>query len=103
MTLAELTPEALTAEAATAAYEALALRCRALHKRQEVRGRLAMRGFCRCGHSSIGNGGALCAHLRALEEGGDEAEWLAKARALDAALAAAEAAGPGESTGGAPV
>lgn len=103
MSLDALTPETLTETVATAVLEALAVRCRALHKREEVRGRLSMRGFCVCGHSSIGNGGALCTHLRELEAGGDEAAWLAKARALAAVLDAAEPATPGESTGGAAV
>ncbi|MEZ4395083.1 MAG: hypothetical protein R3A48_28730 [Polyangiales bacterium] len=82
-----LTPETLTEENATRAWEALRDRAKARHNSEEVRGRLSLQGFCICGHSSMGNGGALCRQLRELAKGGDEGEWLKKARALRDALA----------------
>jgi hypothetical protein len=87
MNFDELRPETLTEEQATAAWEWLRSAAKERHARiaRERRG-VTLRGFCVCGHSSMGVGGELCGQLRDLAEGGDEAEWIAKARALRAEL-----------------
>ena len=84
--LDDLTPETLTEAIAEAVWNGLRDLARARHAAEARPGCVSMRGFCICGHPSIGNGGALCRVLRELAEGGDEAEWLAKARDLRAAL-----------------
>lgn len=82
-----LAPETLTQDAATLAWETLREMAKARHARIAlVRGGVTLRGFCVCGHSSMGAGGELCGRLRELAEGSDEAEWIAKARALRAEL-----------------
>lgn len=87
MDLDELTPETLTEESATAAWEHLREMAKARHARiARERRRITLRGFCVCGHSSMGVGGELCGQLRELAEGGDEGEWLTKARAMWDAL-----------------
>ena len=82
-----LSPETLTQDAATLAWETLREMAKVRHARiaRDRRG-VTLRGFCVCGHSSMGVGGELCGRLRELAEGGDEAEWIAKARALRAEL-----------------
>lgn len=81
-----LTPETLTEETAEAVWNELAELAKAKHAAEAKPGRMEMRGFCACGYPSIGNGGASCRVLNELAEGGDNAEWLAKARALRAEL-----------------
>lgn len=87
MNLDELKPETLTDESAQEVVDCLTAKARERHARiaMERRG-VVLRGFCVCGHSSRGVGGDLCGRLRDLAEGGDEAEWLTKARALRDAL-----------------
>lgn len=86
--LDDLTPETLTETSAAAVLYDLAVLAKAKHAAEAKPGRVAMRGFCVCGYPSIGNGGTSCRALRELAEGGDNAEWLAKARALRTALTA---------------
>lgn len=97
LTLENATREELRAYPMSAQhlFGLLAERCKAQHAREVVPGRLAMRGFCSCGYTSIGNGGALCTQLRDLEGLDPESDasidgWLEKARALDTALRAVE-------------
>ncbi len=83
MNIDALTPETLTQEQATAAWEWPAAKARARHARiAKARGGLSLQAFCVCGHANMGPGGELCGRLRDLAEGGGETEWLAKAWAL---------------------
>ena len=87
MNLDELTPETLTEESATAAWEGLREKARERHARiAEASRGLSLQAFCVCGCSTMGEGGELCERLRELAKGGDETEWLTKARALRDAL-----------------
>lgn len=84
-------PAALTESVAQEILTKLFALCRAQHARASKRGDLVLRGFCACGHPSIGRAGALCAELNALMDGGDEAQWITRAKALRDALEAASA------------
>lgn len=93
LTLENATREELRAYPLSAQhlFGALAERCKTQHGREAVPGRLALQGFCACGHHNIGNGGKLCGVLRELEELDLESDaaidaWLVKARALNKAL-----------------
>lgn len=99
LTLDNATKEELRAypQSAQLLFGQLAERCFAVHGLEAVPGKLAMRAFCACGYSSIGNGGALCSKLSDLEvldlsSDADIEAWLTKARALRAALDLAAAA-----------
>lgn len=87
MMLDELTPETITTASAQEVFNDLVEKARERHARiAEQCGGLSLQAFCVCGHPSKGVGGELCGRLRDLAEGGDETEWLTKARALRDAL-----------------
>lgn len=88
MNLDELMPETLTEEHANAAWEWLRAKAKERHARiaEATRGGLSLQGFCVCGYPTMGRGSEHCWRLREIAEGGDETEWLTKARALRDAL-----------------
>ena len=87
--LDDLTPETITDASAQEVLSWLTAKARERHARVARKRRgVTLRGFCVCGHSSMGVGGELCGRLRDLAEGGDEEEWITKAWALRASLEA---------------
>lgn len=81
-------PAALTEDIAQGIFEKLTALCRAQHWRAIKHGAVMGRKRCACGSLFVG-GGALCRDLAALVEGGDEAQWINRAKALRDALEAA--------------
>jgi hypothetical protein len=84
-TLDLVTPEDLSDPGTLqAAYTEVCDAFQARHAKEAQPRRLELRGFCRCGYPSIGNGGTLC-HL--LDDLGNIdmnnlADWLTRAKKL---------------------
>ena len=91
--LAAATPDTLTAADVGDFTAGLHGVLSARHRAEERPGGLAARGFCRCGHPSIGNGGTLCGRLDEVNQAAnaeDVPRWLAAVRGLVAAAEAAD-------------
>lgn len=97
--LAPLTVGKLDVETMGGAWYALRAACLAAHQKHAKRGGIAMRAFCACGHTSMGNGDdGRCEKLRRLSDGGldDETAWLDLARELLAECKVALGAAQGD-------